>query len=143
MPSEVPRDVLNGWNVLVIDDDPKSLEVAKIILAAHGATVHTATNGSEGLQITHEIHPRFVICDLSMPVMDGWGYIEAVVRDRTITNIPVIALTAHAMVGDREKAIAAGFHNYLTKPLTPATFMGELLALLEDIPVIADDLGLV
>jgi CheY-like chemotaxis protein len=60
--------------------------------------------------------------------------------DRTTMDIPVIALTAHAMVGDRERAIMAGFHNYLTKPLTPATFMKDLLVLLTDIPAFAQEL---
>jgi CheY-like chemotaxis protein len=134
--------ILKDWDVLVVDDDPMSLMVAAMILKHHGATVHTAANGKEGLEMAKSLQPRFIISDLSMPIMDGWTMIDALKRDLATHAIPAIALTAHAMVGDREKAIAAGFHNYLTKPLTPATFMKDLLRLLNDIPGFAGELGL-
>jgi CheY-like chemotaxis protein len=76
-----------------------------------------------------------------MPVMDGWTMIDELKRDPSTQTIPAIALTAHAMIGDREKAIAAGYHNYLSKPLTPATFMKDLLRLLNDIPGQAGNFG--
>lgn len=136
--SNIRRDILNGWDVLVVDDEPDSLDVASRILRHYGAQVYTATNGQEGLQAVRALRPRFIISDLSMPVMDGWGFLEALKRNRDTLEIPVIALTAHAMVGDRERAIVAGFHNYLTKPLTPANFMTDLLRLLDDIPEFAD-----
>jgi CheY-like chemotaxis protein len=128
---------LRGWNIVVVDDDPDSLDVATMILEYYGANVHTATNGKEGLTLIQLVRPRFVISDLSMPMMDGWGLIEEIKRDPSLSQIPVVALTAHAMLGHREKAIAQGFHNYLTKPLTPETFMHDLLSLLIDIPVLA------
>ena len=134
------NELLNGWNIVVIDDEDDSLWVAEIILTEHGANVITATNGKEGLEIIKQERPKFVISDLSMPVMDGWGLIYTLKNDHTLMDIPVIALTAHAMVGDRQRAIAAGFHNYLSKPLTVATFMKDLLVLLEDIPELALDL---
>src|SRR5262245_55458038 len=138
----IPKDILKNWDVLVIDDDPMSLEVAQLILQHYGAIVHVATNGEEGLQQARRLHPRFIISDLSMPKMSGWELIKALRDDRGTMDIPVIALTAHAMMGDRENAIAAGFHNYLTKPLTPATFMRDLLILLVDIPQFAGQLKL-
>lgn len=138
----IPDDLLTGWNVVVVDDEEDSLEVAEIILLEYGANVHTASNGEEGLKIVREVRPHFVISDLSMPVMDGWGFISAMQADRELTDIPVIALTAHAMVGDRERAITAGFHNYLTKPLTVNTFMADLVKLLVDIPVLVQYLNI-
>lgn len=138
----IPRNLLIGWDVVVIDDEPDSLEVAEIILDAYGANVRTATNGAEGLQLVRQARPKFVISDISMPVMDGWGFIHALKNDRTLMDIPAIALTAHAMVGDRERAIAAGFHNYLTKPLTAETFIYDLLKLLMDIPELAEELNI-
>jgi CheY-like chemotaxis protein len=119
-----------------------SLMVAAMILKHHGASVHTAANGQEGLDIAKTLHPRFIISDLSMPVMDGWTMIEELKRDVSTHAIPAIALTAHAMTGDREKAVAAGFHNYLTKPLTPSTFMKDLVRLLTDIPGMSSELGI-
>lgn len=137
---DVPLDLLSGWDVVVVDDEPDSLEVAEIILDSYGANVHTGSNGAEGLELARRIRPRFVISDISMPVMDGWGLIHEMKNDRTLMDIPVIALTAHAMVGDRERAITAGFHNYLTKPLTASTFIHDLLKLLVDIPELAEHL---
>lgn len=128
--------------MLVVDDDPMSLMVASMILKHHGANAHTATNGEEGLAMAKSLRPRFIISDLSMPVMDGWTMLGELKRDVATQNIPTIALTAHAMVGDREKAVAAGFHNYLSKPLTPATFIKDLLRLLADIPGFAAELDI-
>lgn len=138
--SAIRRDILQNWTVVVVDDEPDSLEVAVRILRHYGADVHTAVNGSDGLNRIRSLRPKLVISDLSMPEMDGWGMLGELKLDRATIDIPVIALTAHAMVGDRERAIMAGFHNYLTKPLTPATFMKDLLVLLTDIPAFAHEL---
>lgn len=138
--TNIPSDLLKGWDVVVIDDEPDSLEVARYILDYYGANVHTAINGKEGIALVEKIKPRFVISDLSMPEMDGWGFLSALKATLTTQDIPVIALTAHAMRGDRERAIEAGFHSYLTKPLTASTFMDELLILLMDIPQLAEHL---
>jgi CheY-like chemotaxis protein len=135
--SPISRTILQNWDVLVVDDEPDNLEVAVRILKHYGATVCTAMNGQEALEILTKLRPRFIICDISMPVMDGWEFMNTIKRDRRTLDIPVIALTAHAMPGDRERAITAGFHNYLTKPLTPATFMRDLLSLLVDVPELA------
>jgi len=130
----IPPDLLSNWEILVIDDEDDSLEVARYILSFYGATVHTAINGLEGHKLLETIRPRFIISDISMPQMDGWQFIAKLLETPAIKDIPVIALTAHAMRGDREKAISAGFHNYLIKPLTPSTFIQQLIRLLIDIP---------
>jgi CheY-like chemotaxis protein len=139
--SEIRRDLLKGWTVLVVDDELDSQEVASRILRHYGAYVHTAFNGKFGLELACRVRPKFIISDLSMPVMDGWEMLKEIKLNPATRDIPVIALTAHAMVGDRERAIAAGFHNYLTKPLTVKTFMGNLMQLLVDIPGFAVELG--
>ncbi|MCC7209354.1 MAG: response regulator [Anaerolineae bacterium] len=141
-PLDLPRDLLAGWDIVVIDDEEDSLEVAEIILDEYGATVHTASNGLEGLELVRKVRPRFVISDISMPVVDGWGFIHTLKNDPYLMDIPAIALTAHAMVGDRERAVSAGFHNYLSKPLTAQTFIFDLLKLLTDIPVLAEHLNI-
>jgi CheY-like chemotaxis protein len=130
----IPRDVLKDWRVLIIDDEPDSLEVVGRMLRYYGAEVSVASNGQEGLAALKVTRPTLVISDLSMPNLDGWGLIAALKRERPTMDIPVIALTAHAMPGDRERALGAGFHNYLSKPLTPATFLKDLLRLLVDVP---------
>ncbi len=137
----IPDNLLAGWDIVVLDDEEDSLEVAEVILLEYGANVYTATNGADGLQIVRKVRPRFIISDLSMPVMDGWGFINALKADRGLADIPVIALTAHAMQGDRERALAAGFHNYLVKPLMVDTFIRDLVNLLIDIPSLAQYFG--
>jgi CheY-like chemotaxis protein len=139
-PQIVPKELLCDWHVLVVEDDPSSMQVASMLLSFYGANVHTAANGEEGCKKAEEVQPKFILSDLSMPVMDGWAMIEKLQTNRALADIPVIALTAHAMVGDREKAIAAGFFNYLTKPLTPATFIVDLLSVLTAVPELNEDL---
>jgi CheY-like chemotaxis protein len=72
--------------------------------------------------------------------MDGWEMLIQLKQDQTTMDIPVIALTAHALTGDRDKALAAGFDNYMSKPLTPKTFMNDLLDLLTNIPELTAEL---
>src|SRR5260370_12232423 len=139
---ELPDDLLKGWDIVVIDDEEDSLTVAQIILDEYGANTHTAANGQEGLALVRSVKPKFVISDLSMPVLDGWGLINKMQTDPALKHIPAIALTAHAMVGDRERAVAVGFHNYLTKPLTVETFIQDLVNLLVDIPELANELNI-
>lgn len=134
MKFKVNSELLKDWKVIVIDDEPDSLMLAQMLLERCGATVLTATNGKEGFDLIEKHSPRFVLSDLSMPVLDGWGMNELVQQDPQLRTIPIIAFTAHAMIRDRERALAAGFHNYITKPLTPRTFIQNLLNLLLDVP---------
>jgi two-component system, cell cycle response regulator DivK len=98
---------LKDWIVVVVEDEPDSREVAEILIMELGADVHTAANGQEGLELIRKLHPQLIISDLSMPEMDGWTMLQHLQQDRATMEIPIIALTAHAMIGDREKAIAA------------------------------------
>lgn len=134
-------ELLVGWKVLVIDDEPDSLLVAQSLLEMCGAQVTVAANGQEGLDAIRSVRPDFVVSDLSMPVMSGWQMIFQLKQTPVTRDIPVIALTAHAMEGDRIRAIEVGFHNYLTKPLRPETFINDLLRLILDIPELADRLN--
>lgn len=140
--TQISRDILKGWVVLVVDDELDSQEVAKRLLKHYGATVHTADNGLLALEVLKTVTPVFILSDLSMPELDGWGLIYELQKDRVTASIPIFALTAHAMRGDRERAIAVGFYNYLTKPLTPATFMDDLLDIIRDIPSLQSLLAL-
>ncbi|HRE46110.1 MAG TPA: response regulator [Aggregatilineales bacterium] len=133
----LPPNFLAGWIVVVIDDEDDSLGVIQHLLTYYGAEVHPATNGQEGFAAVLRVRPRFVICDLSMPVMDGWEFMITMQNTPRTMHIPVIALTAHAMMRDRERAIQAGFYNYLTKPFTVKTFIHDLLAILTTVPELA------
>ena len=125
----VPQNLLGQWEVLVVDDDPYSLQVATIILGHYGANVSTATNGQEGLEAARRLKPRLIIADLSMPVLDGWGMVEQLKKDRATMDIPAIALTAYARIEDRVKAIHAGFQLHLSKPVEPV----ELITMVESL----------
>lgn len=133
-----PSSILAGQTILVVDDEPDNLEVVAVLLQLCDADVLTAGNGQEALNLVRKYHPKFIVCDLSMPVMSGWEMIHILKNDESIKNTPVIALTAHAMTGDRQRALAAGFHNYLSKPLQPETFIRDLLQLVMDTPVMAE-----
>jgi len=126
--------LLEGWKVLIVDDEPDSLAVAQILLEMCSATVYTAANGEEGYQLAVQYRPKLIVSDLSMPNMSGWQLLHKLKENGLTRDIPVIALTAHAMEGDRARGFAAGFHNYLTKPLQPETFVNDLLRLVVDIP---------
>ncbi len=140
---KIPRNILQDWTILIVDDEPDSLEVASRVLRYYGADVHVATNGLEGYVMAKNLKNelKFVLCDLSMPVLDGWGLLYELSNDTATAHIPIIALTAHAMSGDRERAMAAGFHNYLIKPFTPKKLMRDLLVLLDNIPELAIQLN--
>lgn len=114
------------WTVLLVDDEPDNLGVARKVLNHNGAEVYIASNGLEGLLVLEEITPTFILLDLSMPEMDGWEMLK-VIRDKSnFSMMPVIALTAHAMSGDKERVLEAGFDGYIAKPF-------RILSLLEDI----------
>jgi CheY-like chemotaxis protein len=139
--SGLPRDLLEGWQIAVIEDEPDNLEVAQFILEFYGATVHAAGDGGEGYDLISSINPDLIISDLSMPVVDGWEMLHRLRSNPETAEIPIIALTAHAMTGDRERVLDAGFNSYITKPLTAETFIDQLVQLLLAIPSLSDRLN--
>jgi CheY-like chemotaxis protein len=132
------KDILKGWTLLVVEDEPDNLDVIGRILGHFGATVESATDGKEGLAVLARFMPDVIISDISMPVMDGWEFCYTVQNTPATAHIPLIALTAHAMLGDRERALAAGFTGYITKPITPSTFITQLLEHLQVHPSFKD-----
>ena len=90
-----------------------------------------AVNGQEGLELAERERPELILMDLSLPVMDGWEATRRLKANDDLRSIPVIALTAHAMVGDEERALAAGCNDYLVKPLDEAELMARIAKYLE------------
>lgn len=143
MYENVPLTVLEGWLVLIVDDDPMSRELMADILSGYGAQVVEAINGKEGLEQARVHYPKFIISDINMPIMDGWAFVEQLGREPGLREIPVIALTGNRVdgdSGDRQKAFSKGFHNYLKKPFTARSFLSQVLTLLDDVPSLADEL---
>lgn len=108
--------------ILVVDDMPDNRELFLQYLEDDYAVVE-ATNGREAVQMAIEEMPDLILMDLSLPEMTGWEATSILKQNNGTKNIPVIALTAHAMTGDREKAIAAGCDDYLTKPVVAAVLL--------------------
>ncbi len=116
----------SSWTVLLVEDEPDNLEVLVDAVEYHGMSALSASNGLEGLKVLEECIPSLILLDLSMPKMDGWIMHKQVKADPRTQQIPVVALTAHAMTGDQEKVWAAGFDGYLTKPISIASFLKDL-----------------
>ena len=121
----IHREVAS-WTVLIVDDEPDNLIVPQELLKFYGAQVFSAENGRGGLKILSKIIPTFVLLDLSMPEMDGWEMLKEIRTNPRLAHLPVIALTAHAMVGDMQRVLDAGFDGYIAKPYWLDTFWVEL-----------------
>ncbi|MDZ4767826.1 MAG: response regulator [Chloroflexota bacterium] len=109
-------------HVLVVEDNTDNLTLMCDILDALGYSTSVAGNGAEGIVLAQQQQPDLILMDLSMPQMDGWTATRLLKDDPTTAHIPVIALTAHAMAGDRERALAAGADDYVTKPIALKEF---------------------
>ncbi len=103
--------------ILLVEDNELNRDMLTRRLKRKGFTVLCAENGQEGIDIAKSNSPDIILMDLSLPVVDGWTASERLKADATTKSIPIIALTAHAMKGDRERALEAGCDDYDTKPI--------------------------
>lgn len=119
-----------GARILVIEDNDDSRQLMTYLLEHAGHSLALAEGGESGLkQVAAEV-PDLVLLDLHMPGMDGFQVIEALKQERRMNGVPIVAVTAVAMVGDREAVIKAGFDGYIPKPIAPETFAEEVEAFL-------------
>ena len=128
-PSFEARRDLEGKHVLLIDDSSENRMIVDRFLERAGAIVTTAPDGSEGIRKTLEEHPDVVLMDIQMPIVDGYAATKEI-REKGYKG-PIIALTAHALKEDRERAMRAGCDGYLTKPLTSGALIGAITTALE------------
>jgi CheY-like chemotaxis protein len=112
--------------ILVVENNPENLELMRYLLHSFGHATLSAHNGEEGVAITSRERPRLVLCDINMPRLDGYGVVRALKSDPKLRRIPLMAVTALAMVGDRDKILAAGFDGYIGKPIDPTTFVPDI-----------------
>jgi len=120
--------------ILYVEDNDDNIFMLKNRLIRAGHTVVVATDGAQGVAMASSERPDMILMDLSLPVLDGWEATRRIKAALDTKHIPVIALTANAMAGDREKALAAGCDDYDTKPI-------ELPRLLEKIKDLAERAG--
>lgn len=116
--------------VLVADDKATSRELIRTVLERIGYAVSEAGDGTEAVKAAFQIQPDLIILDLQMPTLDGFGALAKIRSDARFADLPIVALTANAMQGDREKALAAGFTSYISKPVTLSVLRAELARLL-------------
>jgi len=109
--------------ILIIEDNKANLELVEYLFKASGYTTLAARDGEQGVGTARKEHPDLIICDLQMPIMDGYEVVRELKKDPLLRPIPVIAVTALSMPGDRNNVLAAGFDGYLSKPIEPETFV--------------------
>lgn len=116
--------------ILYVEDNEDNVFMLTRRLAKRGYEVEVAGDGAAGVARTAELMPDLVIMDLSLPVMDGWEATRRIKADPATASIPVLGFSAHAMTGDREKAMAAGCDDFDTKPVEFKRLLGKIEALL-------------
>ena len=117
-------------HIVVIEDDPASLELITYLLRAFGHRVTGEVDGAAGLARVQRDAPDLVICDIHLPQLGGLDVARQLKADAALRAIPLIAVTASAMVGDRLSVLAAGFDAYIAKPIVPESFVPEIEAFL-------------
>lgn len=116
--------------ILLVEDNELNRDMLSRRLVRNGHTVVIAVDGEQGVALAASEAPDIVLMDMSLPVLDGWSATRKLRDDPATRDIPVIALTAHAMSGDREKALEAGCNDYDTKPVELPRLLGKIEALL-------------
>ena len=112
--------------ILLIEDNPDNLELMSYLLGAYGHAVSMAEDGESGIEAARSERPDLVACDIHLPGVDGYEVARTLKSLPELDGVPVVAVTALAMVGDREKILGAGFDGYITKPIEPALVVAEL-----------------
>jgi len=118
--------------VLIAEDNPVNRELLRELLELRGHSVIEACDGEEALRKIIEVSPDILLLDLNMPVLDGYATVQRIREDPSMQSLPILAVTAYAMRGDREKILNSGFNGYLSKPISSAELDGELERLLKN-----------
>ena len=126
--------------ILIIEDNPANVELMAFLLAAYGHTPVSAPDGARGVAAARAERPDLVACDVNLPGMNGFEVLAVLKAEPQLAGVPVLAVTALAMAGDREKVLAAGFDGYISKPIEPESFVAELEAFLAPPPAAAEAL---
>jgi two-component system, cell cycle response regulator DivK len=112
--------------ILVIEDNEKNAYLVTYILEKCGYQVIQARDGETGIALARQIKPDLILLDIQLPVMDGYAVARELTRNGELRGSPIVAVTSYAMIGDRERTLAAGCVGYIEKPINPATFLAEI-----------------
>jgi diguanylate cyclase (GGDEF)-like protein/PAS domain S-box-containing protein len=116
--------------ILIIEDNAANMELMDYLLTAFGHVALKAADGAAGVEMARSEHPDLILCDVHVPVLDGYAVLAAIKADPALQAVPILAVTALAMEGDREKLLAAGFDGYISKPIEPEPFIAQIDAFL-------------
>jgi len=112
--------------LLIIEDNAQNFYLMRFLLEKNGFTVIGAENGREGINKALNYNPRAILLDIQLPEMDGYAVAEELNKHPEMADVPIIAVTSYAMVGDRERILSAGATGYIEKPINPDTFVSEI-----------------
>ena len=120
--------------LLIIEDNEQNFYMMRFLLEKNGFMVIGAGNGREGIAKALRHKPQAILLDIQLPEMDGYAVAEELKKHAEMVNVPIIAVTSYAMVGDRERILAAGATGYIEKPIDPDTFVAEIIQYLSSDP---------
>jgi two-component system cell cycle response regulator DivK len=121
--------------ILVVEDNKASSDLMAYLLKSAGNSVLTCSDGADAIEIAAREHPRVIVMDLQLERMSGLEAAAVLAADPDLKAIPRVAVTAYAMVGDRDRVLKAGFNGYIAKPIEPTTFAAQIKAFF--VPVVA------
>ena len=112
--------------ILVIEDNAQNRYLVTYLLEANGYEVFAAKDGREGIGLAGRLLPALILLDIQLPGMDGYLVAQTLRQNPALDGVPIVAVTSYAMVGDRERVLAAGCTGYIEKPINPDTFISEI-----------------
>lgn len=112
--------------ILIIEDNEQNLYLMRFLLEMNGFTIIGAEDGRKGIDMALTCQPLAILLDIQLPEMDGYAVAAELKRHPELDDVPIIAVTSYAMVGDRENILAAGATGYIEKPINPETFVEEI-----------------
>ena len=116
--------------LLIIEDNEQNLYLMRFLLEKSGFIVIGAEEGRKGIELALQCEPLAILLDIQLPEMNGCAVAAELKKYRNLDNVPIIAVTSYAMVGDREQILAAGATGYIEKPINPETFVAEIMGYL-------------
>ncbi len=112
--------------ILVIEDNERNMYLVTFILEKSGYQVIQARDGQAGIALARQSKPDLILLDIQLPIMDGYAVAREITKSGELRDVPIVAVTSYAMLGDRERVLAAGCVGYIEKPINPETFVAEI-----------------
>jgi len=118
--------------ILIIEDNEQNLYLITFILQQHGHEVFQARDGREGIRLATQLEPDLILLDIQLPEIDGYAVARELRSNPQLDNVPIVAVTSYAMLGDRERILAEGCTGYIEKPINPETFLTQIFESMRD-----------